>query len=310
MTEHARPSSWWAVARSEEVSAKKPLSVDIGTQPVVLWRDSTGVVRALEDRCPHRRAPLSLGCILKSGLIQCGYHGWIYDGETGRLREIPNMKDKQRFPPLYKATAFSVLEAGGFVRISLDAAAPAPGLPDATLPLSGTTHVALDHAQYVAAMFDDPSLIMAIRGVHFTPYLMAELHLENDRFRMERSCQWKATHWPSPFSAEFPLTMVTLTDPWTGETQLTLRDDAFNILLEAALAPTPAARGGTAIRWRAQLGPARKSMRARMLGIGAPITLFDAVDAAALRVLKPTASRHGEDLRADLSRNTQAAIAA
>ena len=72
---------WWAVARSEEISAEKPFNVDIGDQPIVLWRDTDGIVRALEDRCPHRRAPLSLGCILGSGAIQCGYHGWTFDGE-------------------------------------------------------------------------------------------------------------------------------------------------------------------------------------------------------------------------------------
>ena len=71
-------STWWAVARSEEVTGDKPLSVDIGDRPVVLWRDLKGIARALEDRCPHRRAPLSLGCIRKEGWIQCGYHGWSY----------------------------------------------------------------------------------------------------------------------------------------------------------------------------------------------------------------------------------------
>ncbi len=310
MTENKQPSSWWAVARSEEVSGKKPLSVDIGTQPVVLWRDSNGIARALEDRCPHRRAPLSLGCILGNGHIQCGYHGWSYDGENGRLKEIPNMKDKQKFPPLYKAIAFGVEESGGFVRINLDAAAPKPAPATATLPLEGTVHVALDHGQYLSAMFDDPSLVIGIRGVHFTPYLMSELHLENGKFMMERSCQWKATHWPSPFSSDFPLTMLTATDPWTGETELTLRDADFNVLLDAILSPVPSARGVTAVRWRAQLGADRKGLRARLLGVGDPITIFDAVDAAKLRELKPTASRHGEDLRAELIRGMDAAIAA
>ena len=89
-------STWWALARSEEVTGDKPLSVDIGDRPVVLWRDLKGQARALEDRCPHRRAPLSLGCIRKEGWIQCGYHGWSYDGETGRVREIPNPEERVR----------------------------------------------------------------------------------------------------------------------------------------------------------------------------------------------------------------------
>src|SRR3546814_5045186 len=117
MTITTQQDIWWAVARSEEVTDKKPLGINIGDQPVVLWRDKQGIVRALEDRCPHRRAPLSLGCIRDNGWIQCGYHGWSYEGDTGRLKEIPNMKDQQKFPPVYKAIAFSVYEQAGLVRV-------------------------------------------------------------------------------------------------------------------------------------------------------------------------------------------------
>src|SRR3546814_4948287 len=82
MTITTQQDIWWAVARSEEVTDKKPLGINIGDQPVVLWRDKQGIVRALEDRCPHRRAPLSLGCIRDNGWIQCGYHGWSYEGRS------------------------------------------------------------------------------------------------------------------------------------------------------------------------------------------------------------------------------------
>lgn len=51
MTSRAGPL-WWTLARSEEVTDKKPLAVNIGDQLVVLWRDTQGIVRALEDRCP------------------------------------------------------------------------------------------------------------------------------------------------------------------------------------------------------------------------------------------------------------------
>src|SRR3546814_18718904 len=89
-------ATWWSVALTEEITADKPLSVDIGDQHLVLWRDEAGVARALEDRCPHRRAHLSLGCVRSTGWLQCGSHGWRYEGETGRIMEIPNMKDDQR----------------------------------------------------------------------------------------------------------------------------------------------------------------------------------------------------------------------
>lgn len=288
---------WWAVARSEEVTGKKPLSVDIGDQPVVLWRDDHGRTRALEDRCPHRRAPLSLGCIRDNGWIQCGYHGWSYDGETGRLREIPNMKDQQKFPPAYRALAFGVHEHDGLVRVCLDPQAAPPELPVRSHDSSGTTYVSLAHREYLDALYDDPGLLIAIRGVTFTPYLMSELREENGRLVMERSCQWKGAHWPAPFSPEFPLTLLTRTHPISGETELVLRDSELRELLKALIAPVPAARGVTAIRWQAAAGERQPGVRGAVLRRGTPFRVFSSVDAAKLRTTRPSTSLHGEDLR-------------
>lgn len=295
------PSPWWKVARSEEVTSTKPLAVDVGDQPVVLWRDANGVARALEDRCPHRRAPLSRGCVRDNGQIQCGYHGWSYDGETGRLKEIPNMKDEQRFPPVYKAMAFAVAESGGFVSVNLDAKAvpPAP-VVDETFALSGTAHVALAHEEWVNALFDDPGLVLAIRGVQFTPYLMSELQEENGLLVMERFCQWGKLHLPAFATAEFPITLITRTRPDTGETEVVLRDDSFRTLLTAHVAPVAAARGTTQVRWRAKLGSELKGRHAVALRRKGSFDVRDTVDAAALRVLIRSASHQGQQLRARL----------
>ena len=299
---NATDRRWWVLARTEEVTAKKPLAVDIGDQPVVLWRDAGGIARALEDRCPHRRAPLSMGCVRDNGWIQCGYHGWSYDGATGRLAAIPNIKGEQRFPPLYRAVRFGVAEAGGFVRVCLDAEAPSPsfspGPRDAKLAMGGTVHVALDHARYLNALFDDPGLVISIRGVHFTTYLLSELKWQDGRLAMERSCQWRGVRAPAPFSSEFPLSLLTLTDAETGETELELRDTGLRPLLRAIMTPVPAARGVTSVRWRAAVQRPLAGVRAKVLAVGAPFQVRAAVDGAKLRRLVPSASLHGATLRA------------
>lgn len=303
-------SPWWTVALSDEVTDRKPLAVDIGDQPVVLWRDKQGIARALEDRCPHRRAPLSLGCIRDNGWIQCGYHGWSYEGDTGRLKEIPNMKDDQRFPPIYKAQPFAVAESDGFVHVNLDAKADAPAPAGHTLPLSGIAHVALEQSHWIDALYDEPGLVIDIKGVEFTPYLMSELRAQNGLFVMERNCLWGKLHWPSFATAEFPITLLSRTKPDTGETELLLRDDDFNELLKVRLAPVPAARGVTQIRWRAELGPTLKGLHARMLRHGTPFAVRERIDAAALRVSKPSVSLHGKKLYSELAAASAVAAAA
>jgi nitrite reductase/ring-hydroxylating ferredoxin subunit len=299
---------WWAIARSEEVTNTKPINVDLGDQPIVLWRDAGGAVRALEDRCPHRRAPLSLGCVLGNGMIQCGYHGWTYDGETGHLKDIPNLKSTQKFPPLYRARAFAVAERGGFVRISADANALPSQHAGELLPLSGTAELSLPHNQFLNALYDDPSLVLSIRGVRFTPYLATELMESNNRLVMERNCQWAGPRWPAPFIPEFPASLRISTEPETGESELVLRDADFNDLLRVILAPVPAGRGVTQVRWRAKLAPSRPGLMAKLIGAGAPFAILSAVNATALRVLRPSVSVHAEALRQTIiTRSTNAA---
>ncbi len=283
---------WWTVALSEEVSRERPLQVDIGDQPLVLWRDAEGAVRVLEDRCPHRRAPLSLGCVRPNGWLQCGYHGWSFDGSTGRLMEIPNMKDDQRFPPLYRARRFAANEGGGFVRVSLDSQAEEPC---ATLPLlgwefSGTSHVALDHRRYLEVLFDDPGLLLELRGVGFTPYLLSDLRTDEGVLTMERQCEWGRLNWPAPFRSNFPISLLISSDPVTGESELVLRDRDLVELFKVRMAPVPQARGITAIRWRATALRKSKALRARLLRMGTPFAVRDTIDAAAIRTLKPTVS--------------------
>jgi phenylpropionate dioxygenase-like ring-hydroxylating dioxygenase large terminal subunit len=54
---------------------------------IVLWRDGKGQVHALEDRCPHRGARLSLGWNL-GDRVACWYHGVQVDG-GGTVQKVP-----------------------------------------------------------------------------------------------------------------------------------------------------------------------------------------------------------------------------
>ena len=72
-------NQWYVAAQSNEIEAK-PFARRIVGEPLVLFRGSDGGVAALEDRCPHRKAPLSAGEVLGDE-IQCGYHGARFRGD-------------------------------------------------------------------------------------------------------------------------------------------------------------------------------------------------------------------------------------
>lgn len=60
----------------------------ICNQRIVMFRASDGTVAALDDRCPHRFVPLSIGKRI-GDMMQCGYHGLGF-GVDGSCVDNPN----------------------------------------------------------------------------------------------------------------------------------------------------------------------------------------------------------------------------
>lgn len=79
--------AWYGAAHVDEL-ANGPVATRILDVPVVLFAGKAGPV-ALVDRCPHRLAALSRGCVI-DGAIACPYHGWRFDSD-GRCIHIPGL---------------------------------------------------------------------------------------------------------------------------------------------------------------------------------------------------------------------------
>jgi vanillate monooxygenase len=116
---------WYVAAFSEEVSAT-PLGRTICGEPIVLFRYGGGVA-ALQDRCSHRRFPLSLGKVIGDEL-QCGYHGARFDG-AGKCVLIPG---QESIPASFNVRSFPAHERDGVIFVWFGAASRADPttLPD------------------------------------------------------------------------------------------------------------------------------------------------------------------------------------
>ncbi len=101
-------NTWYVAARSDELS-DKPLARQICGEKIVFYRDEAGRVAALEDFCPHRGAPLSLGYI-EEGKLVCGYHG-LKMGRDGKTDSMPRQR-VQGFPCVQ---AYPSEERHGFI---------------------------------------------------------------------------------------------------------------------------------------------------------------------------------------------------
>ncbi|WP_422056278.1 Rieske 2Fe-2S domain-containing protein [Sphingomonas sp.] len=102
---------WYPVAASWMVRDTPHGLTRLG-QRIVLWRDREGAVHAIEDRCPHRGARLSMGWNLGS-TVACWYHGVEVDG-AGCLARVPALGES----PLVgrkRNRAYPVIERAGAI---------------------------------------------------------------------------------------------------------------------------------------------------------------------------------------------------
>lgn len=176
---------WYVAAWNDEVS-RAPLARKVLDEDIVLFRKTDGTVIALEDRCAHRRLPLSAGRVIGDS-IQCGYHGLVYDC-AGKCVKIPGQSN----PEGIGVKTYPVVERDRFVMVWMgDAVAPDTSrlisFPRLSDPEWGVTKVRLhikgnhllivdnlldlSHVAYVhnstignAAVAEDAEVLFARRG--------------------------------------------------------------------------------------------------------------------------------------------------
>ncbi|NBC35430.1 Rieske 2Fe-2S domain-containing protein [Novosphingobium sp. FSY-8] len=95
---------WYVAGWEMDLAVDTPMAITILNQPLVIWRDGAGDVHALEDRCVHRHAPLSLGRC-EGANLRCMYHGLLF-GPDGVVSEIPG---QEKIPPQARVRAYPVM---------------------------------------------------------------------------------------------------------------------------------------------------------------------------------------------------------
>ncbi len=104
---------WYPIARSTDVTADKPLRVQLMSLPYVAFRDQAGKAHVLADTCAHRGGSLSAGKV-KGNSVACPYHGWEFGGD-GKCVRIPSLGDDAKMPARAKVDSYPVQERYGIV---------------------------------------------------------------------------------------------------------------------------------------------------------------------------------------------------
>lgn len=108
-------NQWYGAVWSQDLESA-PVARRILGRAIVLFRTGDGEVAVLEDLCPHRFVPLSLGKVVDGQRLRCIYHGLEFD-RSGAC--VHNPHTNGRIPPAAKVKRFSAVERHGMVWVWL-----------------------------------------------------------------------------------------------------------------------------------------------------------------------------------------------
>lgn len=127
-------NAWYVAAISETVT-RKLTPVKVLDSRLVLYRTASGEPVALEDACPHRKLPLSMGR-LTDDCIECGYHGLTFNAR-GECIAAPT---QDRIPSSAVVRSFPVRDRYGLLWIWM-----------------GDAALANDESIFTIETYDDPA---------------------------------------------------------------------------------------------------------------------------------------------------------
>ncbi|MFM9967904.1 MAG: Rieske 2Fe-2S domain-containing protein [Burkholderiales bacterium] len=203
-------NAWYVAAWDHEVKRDMMRRILLN-EPVVLFRKDDGTPVALEDRCCHRQAPLSMGKLI-GNVVECPYHGLQFD-TAGKCVKVPS---QERVPPGAKVRSYPVVERYQWVWIWMgDPALANPDLiedfhwlDDPAWGAAGSyLHVEANYLLLVENLLDTthlPFLHPTTLGTDAFARSEFEVARDGDRVTVTR---WLMDELPAPFHkrmGEFP----------------------------------------------------------------------------------------------------------
>ncbi len=102
-------AEFYKVAELADIPERGAKVIEFMRKEIALFRYQ-GKVYAVDNLCPHRKAPLSIGEV-QNGVVVCAWHGARFDLATGKGLPGPHKADIGSYP---------VLVENGEVRLSVE----------------------------------------------------------------------------------------------------------------------------------------------------------------------------------------------
>nr|XP_028576239.1 cholesterol 7-desaturase-like [Podarcis muralis] len=83
------PNGWFRLLDSAQLARGEVRNVAALGEQFAVFRNSDGKVCVVDAYCPHLGANLGIGGQVVGSCIECPFHGWQFDGESGKCVRIP-----------------------------------------------------------------------------------------------------------------------------------------------------------------------------------------------------------------------------
>ena len=128
---------WYFAGLASDLPRSGLMRVIIAGEPICEGRSDDGLF-ALRDICPHRAAPFSAGRVV-NGCVECPYHGWRFNTDSGTCQSIPALtEDSDMEVERIRVRTFPVAQTGQIIWVWLSSDkrfAGAPPFPPPAFPL-------------------------------------------------------------------------------------------------------------------------------------------------------------------------------
>ena len=108
------PNGWFIVARADEVAVGQVRPLSYFGRDLVVFRTESGDARVVDAYCAHLGANFAMGGKVDGDSLRCPFHGWCFDGASGRCTEIP-YAESEKLPSQAKVRAFPTLERNRYI---------------------------------------------------------------------------------------------------------------------------------------------------------------------------------------------------
>lgn len=108
-------NQWYVVCTSSEIRKGHKTGVTLHGQHITLWRKQDGSLAAIDARCPHMSASLSIGRVIDDK-VECPYHGLLFNAE-GQCTKVPRQDEAIAISPRLCNRSYAIQEFDSWVFI-------------------------------------------------------------------------------------------------------------------------------------------------------------------------------------------------